>query len=77
MQSNNLVGDDLIFIKFVRQNIMNYRKILHNKIYALIKMHFLQKPPWNFVTYHNEGIVVKGGRDDKLLALLASKLNFR
>ncbi|XP_014243481.1 ionotropic receptor 40a [Cimex lectularius] len=36
----------------------------------------LHKPPWNFVTYNNDTIEVIGGRDDKLLRLLSSKLNF-
>ncbi|KAI5748510.1 hypothetical protein M8J77_026280 [Diaphorina citri] len=38
----------------------------------------LHKPPWNFVYYGNVTIEhIEGGRDDKLLSLLASKLNFR
>lgn len=39
---------------------------------------WFQKPPWNFVYYGNVTIEhIEGGRDDKLLSLLASKLNFR
>ncbi|VVD00878.1 unnamed protein product, partial [Leptidea sinapis] len=35
-------------------------------------------PPWHFVKYKNDSSVnVTGGRDDKLLALLAEKLNFK
>ncbi|XP_071454129.1 ionotropic receptor 40a-like [Hetaerina americana] len=37
----------------------------------------LHKPPWNFVTYENGTFFTDGGRDDQLLKLLASKLNFR
>ncbi|XP_046401562.1 ionotropic receptor 40a [Ischnura elegans] len=37
----------------------------------------LHKPPWNFVTYENGTFYTDGGRDDQLLKLLASKLNFR
>ncbi|XP_046660922.1 LOW QUALITY PROTEIN: ionotropic receptor 40a-like [Homalodisca vitripennis] len=37
----------------------------------------LHKPPWHFVTYNNDSIVVEGGRDDKLLQMLAVKLNFQ
>nr|QZH55076.1 ionotropic receptor 40a [Achelura yunnanensis] len=38
----------------------------------------LHAPPWHFVTYNNDSSVnVTGGRDDKLLSLLAKKLNFR
>uniref|UniRef100_A0A8D8YFP2 Glutamate receptor 1 n=3 Tax=Cacopsylla melanoneura TaxID=428564 RepID=A0A8D8YFP2_9HEMI len=38
----------------------------------------LHKPPWNFVYYSNDTIIsIQSGRDDKLLSLLASKLNFR
>ncbi|XP_053602865.1 ionotropic receptor 40a [Plodia interpunctella] len=38
----------------------------------------LHAPPWHFVKYNNDSTVnVTGGRDDKLLALLANKLNFK
>nr|QMS80367.1 ionotropic receptor [Histia rhodope] len=38
----------------------------------------LHAPPWHFVKYNNDSTVnVTGGRDDKLLSLLAKKLNFR
>ncbi|KAG6461102.1 hypothetical protein O3G_MSEX012418 [Manduca sexta] len=38
----------------------------------------LHAPPWHFVRYNNDSSVrVTGGRDDKLLALIAKKLNFR
>ncbi|CAH0381550.1 unnamed protein product [Bemisia tabaci] len=37
----------------------------------------LHKPPWNFVSYTNDSIRVIGGRDDKLIFLLASKFKFR
>lgn len=38
----------------------------------------LQAPPWHFVRYNNDSSVnVTGGRDDKLLSLLARKLNFQ
>ncbi|XP_025408296.1 ionotropic receptor 40a isoform X4 [Sipha flava] len=35
------------------------------------------KPPWMFVEYLNDSFRVDGGRDDKLINLLADKLNFR
>ncbi|XP_050528960.1 ionotropic receptor 40a-like isoform X3 [Daktulosphaira vitifoliae] len=36
------------------------------------------KPPWTFVEYSNDSSFrVEGGRDDKLIKLLADKLNFR
>ncbi|CAF4755642.1 unnamed protein product [Pieris macdunnoughi] len=37
----------------------------------------LHAPPWHFVNYKNSSVNVTGGRDDKLLALLAGKLNFK
>ncbi|VVC36921.1 Ionotropic glutamate receptor, L-glutamate and glycine-binding domain,Ionotropic glutamate receptor [Cinara cedri] len=37
----------------------------------------LHKPPWMFVEYLNDSFRVDGGRDDKLINLLANKLNFR
>ncbi|XP_050434978.1 ionotropic receptor 40a-like [Adelges cooleyi] len=38
----------------------------------------LHKPPWTFVEYMNDSSFrVEGGRDDKLIRLLADKLNFR
>ncbi|XP_050528958.1 ionotropic receptor 40a-like isoform X2 [Daktulosphaira vitifoliae] len=38
----------------------------------------LHKPPWTFVEYSNDSSFrVEGGRDDKLIKLLADKLNFR
>ncbi|XP_025408278.1 ionotropic receptor 40a isoform X2 [Sipha flava] len=37
----------------------------------------LHKPPWMFVEYLNDSFRVDGGRDDKLINLLADKLNFR
>nr|AMM70665.1 ionotropic receptor 40a [Heliconius melpomene rosina] len=38
----------------------------------------LHAPPWHFVIYNNDSTVnVTGGRDDKLLSLLAKKLNFK
>ncbi|CAH2107683.1 unnamed protein product [Euphydryas editha] len=38
----------------------------------------LHAPPWHFVIYKNDSTVnVTGGRDDKLLSLLAKKLNFK
>ncbi|KAJ0180113.1 hypothetical protein K1T71_004704 [Dendrolimus kikuchii] len=54
-----------------------------NKIYRnfkgrVLNVPVLHAPPWHFVSYNNDSSVnVKGGRDDKLLALLAKKLNFR
>lgn len=36
-----------------------------------------QKPPWNFVEYTNDSFKADGGRDDKLLTVIADKLNFR
>lgn len=39
--------------------------------------YFAQKPPWHFVYYGNDSMVVLGGRDDKLISILASKLNFQ
>ncbi|KAE8573229.1 Ionotropic receptor 40a, partial [Halyomorpha halys] len=46
----------------------------HRRVFKIPVLH---KPPWNFVTYYNDTFEVKGGRDDKVLKLLASKLNFR
>ncbi|XP_021202684.1 ionotropic receptor 40a [Bombyx mori] len=38
----------------------------------------LHAPPWHFVKYNNDSSInVTGGRDDKLLKLIANKLNFR
>ncbi|CAK1553446.1 unnamed protein product, partial [Leptosia nina] len=39
----------------------------------------LHAPPWHFVQYKNNSsaVNVTGGRDDKLLAVLAKKLNFK
>ncbi|XP_068630636.1 ionotropic receptor 40a-like [Battus philenor] len=38
----------------------------------------LHAPPWHFVKYYNNSTVeVTGGRDDKLLSLIAKRLNFR
>ncbi|XP_041976503.1 ionotropic receptor 40a [Aricia agestis] len=39
----------------------------------------LHSPPWHFVQYTNSstGVNVTGGRDHKLLSLMANKLNFR
>ncbi|XP_013177605.1 PREDICTED: uncharacterized protein LOC106125067 [Papilio xuthus] len=38
----------------------------------------LHAPPWHFVKYNNNSTVeVTGGRDDKLLALISKRLNFR
>ncbi|KOB72036.1 putative glutamate receptor 2-like protein [Operophtera brumata] len=35
-------------------------------------------PPWHFVRFKNDSSInVTGGRDDKLLSLMANKLNFR
>ena len=36
-----------------------------------------QKPPWHFVEYTNDSFRADGGRDDKLLTVIANKLNFR
>ncbi|XP_022182312.1 ionotropic receptor 40a isoform X3 [Myzus persicae] len=37
----------------------------------------LHKPPWTFVEYLNDSFRVEGGRDDKLINLLADKLHFQ
>ncbi|CAK1603862.1 unnamed protein product [Parnassius mnemosyne] len=38
----------------------------------------LHAPPWHFVKFNNKSTIeVKGGRDDKLLSLIAKRLNFR
>ncbi|CAH2075022.1 unnamed protein product, partial [Iphiclides podalirius] len=37
----------------------------------------LNAPPWHFVKYNNNSVEVTGGRDDKLLFLIAKRLNFR
>ncbi|GLV36593.1 Ionotropic receptor 40a [Carabus blaptoides fortunei] len=44
------------------------------KIFQIPVVH---KPPWYFVEYGNDSFEVYGGRDDKLLEVLANKLNFR
>ncbi|KAF5271728.1 hypothetical protein FQA39_LY08051 [Lamprigera yunnana] len=41
------------------------------------KVPVVHKPPWHFVNYLNDSIEVLGGRDDKLLSLLAQYLNFK
>ncbi|KAI4455846.1 ionotropic receptor 20a-related [Holotrichia oblita] len=43
----------------------------------LILVPVIHKPPWHFVRYENDSFEVVGGRDDKLLSLIAAKLNFR
>ncbi|XP_017769277.1 PREDICTED: glutamate receptor ionotropic, delta-2 [Nicrophorus vespilloides] len=43
----------------------------------LIYVPVIHKPPWHFVLYTNNSFHVQGGRDDKLLKLLAERLNFR
>ncbi|KAI8420607.1 hypothetical protein MSG28_007851 [Choristoneura fumiferana] len=44
----------------------------------VLKVPVLHAPPWHFVKYNNDSSVnVTGGRDEKLLSLIAKKLNFR
>ncbi|XP_044747084.1 ionotropic receptor 40a isoform X2 [Coccinella septempunctata] len=42
----------------------------------IFKVPVIHKPPWFFVRYTNTTLKVVGGRDDRILSLLASKLNF-
>ncbi|KAK9877493.1 hypothetical protein WA026_018604 [Henosepilachna vigintioctopunctata] len=37
----------------------------------------IHKPPWFFVSYANRSLKVLGGRDHRILSLIASKLNFK
>ncbi|XP_045493424.1 ionotropic receptor 40a [Colias croceus] len=46
----------------------------HGRVFHVPVLH---APPWHFVKYQNKSVNVTGGRDDKLLALLANKLNFK
>ncbi|XP_032511314.2 ionotropic receptor 40a [Danaus plexippus] len=54
-----------------------------NKVYEdfqgrILNVPVLHAPPWHFVRYMNDSTVnVTGGRDHKLLSLLAKKLNFK
>nr|QBB73021.1 ionotropic receptor [Protaetia brevitarsis] len=43
----------------------------------LIYVPVIHKPPWHFVIYRNDTFQVLGGRDDKLLCLIAENLKFR
>ncbi|XP_049866227.1 ionotropic receptor 40a [Pectinophora gossypiella] len=53
-------------------------KVYHDFKGRIFEVPVLHAPPWHFVRYNNDSTVnVTGGRDDKLLALLAKKLNFR
>ncbi|XP_026328485.1 ionotropic receptor 40a [Hyposmocoma kahamanoa] len=53
-------------------------KVYHDFQGRMFDVPVLHAPPWHFVKYNNDSTVnVTGGRDDKLLALLAKKLNFR
>ncbi|KAI5643750.1 ligand-gated ion channel domain-containing protein [Phthorimaea operculella] len=53
-------------------------KVYHDFKGRVFEVPVLHAPPWHFVKYNNDSSVnVTGGRDDKLLALLAKKLNFR
>ncbi|CAH4007690.1 unnamed protein product [Pieris brassicae] len=49
-------------------------KNFHGRVFNVPVLH---APPWHFVNYKNSSVNVTGGRDDKLLALLAGKLNFK
>ncbi|KAM3961922.1 LOW QUALITY PROTEIN: ionotropic receptor 40a [Aphomia sociella] len=53
-------------------------KVYQNFKGRVFQVPVLHAPPWHFVKYNNDSTVnVTGGRDDKLLSLLAKKLNFR
>ncbi|XP_045764407.1 ionotropic receptor 40a [Maniola jurtina] len=53
-------------------------KVYHDFQGRVFEVPVLHAPPWHFVSYNNDSTVnVTGGRDDKLLALLAKKLNFK
>ncbi|XP_061728298.1 ionotropic receptor 40a-like [Cydia pomonella] len=53
-------------------------KVYHDFKGRVFRVPVLHAPPWHFVKYNNDSTVnVTGGRDDKLLSLLAKKLNFR
>nr|AXF48845.1 ionotropic receptor IR14 [Lobesia botrana] len=53
-------------------------KVYHDFKGRVFRVPVLHAPPWHFVAYNNDSTVnVTGGRDDKLLSLLAKKLNFR
>ncbi|XP_072940504.1 ionotropic receptor 40a, partial [Epargyreus clarus] len=53
-------------------------KVYHDFHGRVFDVPVLHAPPWHFVQYKNDSTVnVTGGRDDKLLALLANKLNFK
>ncbi|XP_059061371.1 ionotropic receptor 40a [Achroia grisella] len=53
-------------------------KVYQNFKGRVFRVPVLHAPPWHFVKYNNDSTVnVTGGRDDKLLALLSKKLNFR
>ncbi|KAH9629220.1 hypothetical protein HF086_009610 [Spodoptera exigua] len=53
-------------------------KVYHDFKGRVFEVPVLHAPPWHFVKYNNDNtITVTGGRDDKLLALIAKKLNFK
>ncbi|KAG7299700.1 hypothetical protein JYU34_016697 [Plutella xylostella] len=53
-------------------------RVYHNFKGRVFDVPVLHAPPWHFVKYNNDSTInVTGGRDDKLLALIANKLNFR
>ncbi|CAH0727974.1 unnamed protein product, partial [Brenthis ino] len=53
-------------------------KVYHDFQGRIFDVPVLHAPPWHFVIYNNDSTVnVTGGRDDKLLSLLAKKLNFK
>ncbi|CAH2232476.1 jg19409 [Pararge aegeria aegeria] len=53
-------------------------KVYHDFQGRVFDVPVLHAPPWHFVRYNNDSTVnVTGGRDDKLLAVLAKKLNFK
>ncbi|KAK4885196.1 hypothetical protein RN001_001467 [Aquatica leii] len=62
---------------YKRPTLPSAKKIFQNFNGKTFKVPVIHKPPWHFVRYTNDTIEVTGGRDNKLLLLLAHYLNFK
>ncbi|KAK6635303.1 hypothetical protein RUM44_000554 [Polyplax serrata] len=62
---------------FKRPLLPPVEKVYKNFNGRLFEVPVIHKPPWNFVEYTNDSFRADGGRDDKLLTVMAEKLNFR
>lgn len=62
---------------FHHPTLPNARETFKDFHGRVIQVPVIHKPPWHFVKYTNDSAVVLGGRDDKLLKVLARRLNFQ